>query len=84
MALAELASLRARVPGLGLALGKLLLRLERFPSGPRDRRYHGRWSKKRRKAIVGNTGYVLRYRLNQQAELIEVFSIRHQKQRPPR
>jgi ParE toxin of type II toxin-antitoxin system, parDE len=82
-ALTDLSRLR-EVPGLGAELGKLLLRLEKLPwSAPRDR-HHGQWSKTRRKAILGETGYVLRYRLHLRAELIEVFSIRHQKQRPPR
>jgi plasmid stabilization system protein ParE len=82
-ALADLSRLR-EVPGLGAEIGRLLLRLEKLPwSAPRDW-HQGRWSKARRKAIIGGTGYVLRYRLNVRAELIDVFSIRHQKQRPPR
>jgi plasmid stabilization system protein ParE len=73
-----------RAPGLDDAVGKVLDRLERFPeSGPPDW-YRGRWSLVRRKVLLGRTDYVLRYRLHLRAELIEVVSIQHQAQRPPR
>ena len=53
--------------------------LQAFPeSASRELYYYGYWTNKRRKTAIGETGYVLRYRLHVRAELIEVFSIRHQ------
>jgi plasmid stabilization system protein ParE len=66
------------------AIANAFDRIQCFPlSGAREK-YHGRWSDIRRKTRAGTTGYLIRYRVNLRAELVEVFSIRHEKQRPPR
>jgi plasmid stabilization system protein ParE len=73
-----------RAPGLEDAVGKALARLEQFPESGGPDRIRGGWSLTRRRVILGRTGYILRYRLHLKAELIEVRSVRHEKQRPPR
>ena len=74
----------ARAGELDEALAASFDRVQTFPGiGPPDW-VRGRWSKTRRRLILGQTGYVLLYRVHEKAELIEVLSLRHEKQRPTR
>jgi plasmid stabilization system protein ParE len=74
---------RERARELEDALAKVLDRIQAFPESGSPDKIQGRWSKTRRRVIVGETGYILRYRLHLKAALIEVRSLRHEKQRPP-
>jgi plasmid stabilization system protein ParE len=66
------------------AIASAFDRIQRFPRSGAREKYRGHWSNTRRKTRAGNTAYLIRYRVNLRAELVEVFSIRHQKRRPPR
>jgi len=44
----------------------------------------GRWHETVRRLIVGETGYLLFYRVFDESAVVFVLSIRHEKQRPPK
>ena len=82
----ELDRLRAegRAPGLDDALATALDLLQALPEiGQRVRR-RGQWSRTDRRWGLGQTGFVLFYRVHAAAELIEVLLVWHEKRRPPR
>ncbi len=66
------------------AMAQALERLQALPWMGPPALIRGRWSKTDRRLIVGQTGYLLFYRVHEAAELIFIVSIRHEKQRPPK
>jgi plasmid stabilization system protein ParE len=59
-------------------------RLSAFPEIGAPAWLRGAWSKTVRRWIVGESGYVLFYRLIPAVEVVLVLTIRHEKQRSPR
>lgn len=65
-------------------LARVLERLEAHPKMGPPALIRGRWSRSVRKLIVGQTGYLLFYQVHARTALVEVLSLRHERQRPSR
>jgi len=82
---AELDRLRAEgSTGLDDAIAKALDLLQELPEMGAPVRRRGAWSTTVRSWILGDTGYVLFYRVPPYANLLEILLVWHAKRRPPR
>lgn len=66
------------------ALARALVLLEAHPRIGPPAFVRGRWSRTVHKLIVGETGYLLFYRVHERSQVVEVLSLWHQRRRVPR
>lgn len=80
----EIDTLRAEGRGLDEELNRAFDLLSRFPEIGAPRKKRRRFSMEDRKWILGRTPYRVFYRVNREAEVLLIQSVRHYRRRPPR